>query len=192
MEGYASDLASDDRPCQDGDRVGAAQMRRASARPLPSHTASYRLRFPSQRNDERHGEHHACEPDDEGHERLGREPPITEGDREPDTGRERRCAVAREPAPPDVLPSEGVELRCSHDGGRVLEQQVHFVGRLVDGHVYATHGGGQDIRLAQLLPLAGGERTVYGDGVAAPRHDLGGHVPLPDLELVRYRRYGAC
>src|SRR2546426_2478793 len=38
-------------------------------------------------------------------------------------------------------------------------------------------------RVAQLLALAGGERTVHGDGVAAPRHDLGGHVPLPDLEL---------
>src|SRR2546426_7112542 len=31
----------------------------------------------------------------------------------------------------------------------------------------------------------------HGDGVAAPRHDLGRHVPLPDLELDRYRRYGA-
>src|SRR5207245_11166749 len=101
------------------------------------------------------------------------------------------CAVTREATAPDVLRTEGVELRCGHDGGRVLEQQVHFVGRLVDGHAHATHRGRQDVRVAQLLALAGRQRTVHGDGVAASRHDLGGHVPLPDLELDRCRRYGA-
>src|SRR5437879_5778428 len=84
-------------------------------------------RFPTQRNHEGYGEHHACEPDDEGHERLGREPPVAEGDREPGTGRERQCAVTREATPPDVLRTEGVELRCGHDGGRV--ELVSYTGR---------------------------------------------------------------
>src|SRR5439155_6500934 len=153
-------------------------------RPLPSHTASSRPRFPAERNHEADGENERREPDDERDERLGCEPPLGEADREPGTGHERRRPVPREATPADVLQPEGIELPGGHDRGRVLEQQVHFVGRLVDRHAHAPHRGGEHVRVAQLFALAGRERTVHRNRVAAPGHDLGRDVPLPDPELV--------
>src|SRR3989454_9543918 len=147
-------------------------------------------RFPAQRNSEADREDHGREPDDQRDHRLRREPSVGKGDRELGAGRERRCAVARKAAAAGVLPPEGVELPGGPDGGRVLEQQVHFLGGLIDRHGHAPHRGGEDVRIAQLLALAGWERTVHGDGVAAPGHYLGRDVPLPDPELDRERRGG--
>src|SRR3989475_6593531 len=104
--------------------------------------------------------------------------------------RKRTSAIRGEMSPLELFHAERFEFRRADHRGGVLDQQIHFVGRLIDRNYERARAGGKRVAIADLLHRPGWNRREYDHAVVAELHRVARDVALPAAELSRPARDG--